>query len=242
MAVQYKTQAFVFKKMDRNESDGFFSVFTYDFGRLDIFAKAIRKITSKLRPDIDIFYFSDIEFIQGKSHKTLINAASINKFSNINMDLKRLEIVHKVANIIDSFIKGQEQDEETFKLLTDFLNKLDFCDLKIKNYQLIYQYFFWNFISSQGYKLEVNSCTVCREKLEPRNIYFSNKEGGIICKKCLAVDKNAMEINPDTVKILRLILRKDWEIIAKLKVEPYSQKILESISENAVHSFCPMYC
>ena len=48
MTTRYKTKAFVFKKNERNESDGFFSVFTDGFGRLDIFAKAIRKNASKL--------------------------------------------------------------------------------------------------------------------------------------------------------------------------------------------------
>ena len=85
MTTQYKTRAFVFKKNDRNESDRMFSVFTDEFGKLDIFAKAIRKINSKLRKDFDIFYFSDIEFVQGKNVKTLIDAARIKKFSEINL-------------------------------------------------------------------------------------------------------------------------------------------------------------
>ena len=71
MTLKYKTKALVFKKTDRNESDRVFSVFTENFGRLDIFAKAIRKNVSKLRSGIDIFFISDIEFIQGKNRKTL---------------------------------------------------------------------------------------------------------------------------------------------------------------------------
>lgn len=43
MTVHYKTKGFVFKKNDANESNRIFSIFTADFGRLDIFAKAIRK-------------------------------------------------------------------------------------------------------------------------------------------------------------------------------------------------------
>ena len=239
MTVQYKTQAFVFKKNDRNESDRFFSVFTDDFGRLDIFAKAIRKINSKLRKDVDIFYLSEIEFIQGKSHKTLIDANNINKFGNITKDFKKLKIVYKVSELLDSFIKGQEKDTKTFNLLTDFLGKLGEGSDKMKSYQLAYQYFFWNFMDLQGYKLEVNNCIACRSKLAPDNIYFSGKEGGIICSRCFKSDVRAKRINADIIKVLRIILSKDWELLLKLKIEESSQKLLYIISEKAILAFCP---
>lgn len=244
MTTQYKTKAFVFKKNDRNESDRVFSVFTNNFGRLDIYAKAIRKITSKLRPNIDIFYFSDIEFIQGKSHKTLIDAVKIKEFNDIAIDINKLKTIYKVSSILDGFIKGQEKDSATFDLLSDFLIKLR--DSSIKNNQLAYQYFFWNFISLQGYKVEVDNCAICKIKLNPYNIYFSSKEGGIICGTCAGFKKTCPEpcqrINSDIVKTLRLIFKKDWQTISKLKIEPSSQKLLEDLSKNAVHTFCPVHC
>ena len=49
MAVHYRTNAIVFKKEDQSEADRIFTVFTHDFGKLDIRAKAIRKINSKLK-------------------------------------------------------------------------------------------------------------------------------------------------------------------------------------------------
>ena len=239
MATQYKTKAFVFKKSARNEADRVFSVFSNDFGRLDIFAKAIRKINSKLRRDFDIFYLSEIEFVQGKSHKTLIDATKIKKFDNISKDFKKLKTVYKVSDILDNFLKGQEKDSQTFDLLVEFFNKLEDGSFKEKNHQLAYQYFFWNFVSLQGYKLEVNNCATCRAKLNPYKVYFSGKEGGIICDQCLDSDKRVQRINSDIVKVLRIILKKDWGTLSKLKIEPASQQLLSVVSENAIHSFCP---
>ncbi len=237
MTLKYRTKGFVFKKDDRAESDQTFAVFTENFGRLELKARAIRKITSKLRRDIDIFYLSEIEFIQGKNSKTLTNAVKIEKFDDVIADFQKLKIVNQIADVLDDFIKGQEKDSASFDLLAEIFDKLG--DKHIKNHQLIYQYFFWNFISLQGYRLEVNNCAVCQSKLNPYNIYFSNKEGGIICKKCSGLDKNAKKINSDVAKILRLIFKKDWQTISKLKIEKSSQKLLEDISENAIHAFCP---
>ena len=245
MTLKYRTSGFVFKKEDRAEFDQTFAVFTKDFGRLELKAKAIRKITSKLRANIDIFYLLEVEFIQGKNSKTLTDASSIKKFNNIIFNNQKLEVAYRVADILDSFLKGQEKDEETFNLLNEV-----FCNLtgdNLKNNQLAFQYFFWNFISLQGYHLQTQNCACCQNKLNPYNIYFSGKEGGIVCGNCVKLKNSenselSQKINSDVVKVLRLILKKDWQTISKLKIDLHSQKLLEDISQNAIHSFCPVHC
>lgn len=232
MTVHYKTQAFVFKKNDINESDRVFSVFTDDFGRLDIFAKAIRKITSKLSPDIDTFYLSELEFIQGKNNKTLTDASVVEKFNNISQDLVKFEIANKIGELLDNFIKGQEKDENLFNLINETFSKLNNYAPATKPYTLIYYYFLWNILSLLGYRPEAQKCNVCQQKLNPYNIYFSYKLGGVICKKCLNHDLDALKINSDIVKMLRLILKKEWEIMHRLKVEPASQILFQKISDS----------
>src|SRR3989344_3060193 len=138
MAVYYRTQGFIFKKKDILEVDRVFSIFTYDFGRLEIFGKAIRKITSKLRGGIEIFSLSEIEFIQGKNRKTLTDTIAIEKFSNIMQDPNKLEISYKIGDILDNFIKGQEKDKIVFVLLKETFNKLNSLKLQISGIQLIY--------------------------------------------------------------------------------------------------------
>jgi DNA repair protein RecO (recombination protein O) len=242
MTTRYKTQAFVFKKSNINESDRVFSVFTNEFGRLDIFAKAIRKTTSKLRNGIDTFFMSEIEFIQGKSRKTLTDAAIIERFNNVTKDLERFKTANEIGEILDNFIKGEQKDEKIFNLLNETFSKLNDSNLKSKKCALVYYYFLWNALSLFGYRPEVHKCNVCSEKLNPYAIYFSEKLGGIICKKCLRQDTSANKVNSDIVKILRLILEKEWKIVSKLKIEPASQKLLENISENVKHAFCPAHC
>ena len=74
MFLNYRTKGFIFKKEDRGEADQLFTIYTKDFGKLEILGKAIRKISSKLRSGAETFYLSEIEFIQGKTYKTLTDA------------------------------------------------------------------------------------------------------------------------------------------------------------------------
>lgn len=232
MTTHYKTRAFVFKKININESDRNFSVFTDDFGRLDIYAKAIRKNASKLRSGIDIFFLSEVEFIQGKNRKTLTDAVIIEKFNNITQDLARFKVANGVVEILDNFIKGQEKDEDIFNLVKDTFTKLNNYTLYPIPYPIIYYYFLWNMLSLLGYRPEAQKCNVCQGQIDPYNIYFSNKLGGIICKKCLEQDGGARKINSDIVKILRLIFKKEERIVFKLKIEPSSQELFKEVSDD----------
>ncbi len=228
MSLYYRTKGIVFKKDDRAEADRVFTIFTHDFGKLEVVARAIRKINSKLRAGIDVFHLSEIEFIQGKFYKTLTDSAAIERFKNISQDPEKLNISRKIAELIDCYINGQEKDEDIFNLLNETLAKLN----SQTDPSLIYHYFFWNFFSILGYRPEIYKCAACQEKLNPYSIYFSNKEGGVICKNCLGADKQAEKINSDVVKVLRLFLKNDWQIISKLKIDKPSQILLEKVSES----------
>jgi len=89
MAIHYRTCGFVIKKDNIGEFDRIFTVFSQDFGKIKILGKAIRKIASKLKSGIEIISLSEIEFIQGKTHKTLTDAIILEKFDNIKKDLSR---------------------------------------------------------------------------------------------------------------------------------------------------------
>ena len=83
MFERYRTQGIIIKKDDWKESDQFFTVFTKDFGKILVIGRGIRKVSSKLRSGMETFYFSEIEFIQGKKCKTLVDAVLIDNFRNI---------------------------------------------------------------------------------------------------------------------------------------------------------------
>jgi len=136
MAVHYRTQGFFIKKADRGEDSRLFTVYTKDFGKLKILGRAIRRIRSKLKSGAENFCLSEIEFIQGKSHKTLTDAVLLDNFSVIRKDLKKLKIVHQSTELLDEFIKKYPELKSLVKierkeiiskirsLLSDFIDSL----------------------------------------------------------------------------------------------------------------------
>jgi DNA repair protein RecO (recombination protein O) len=231
MFINYRTQGIILKKKDLGETDQLFTIYTKDFGKIEILGKAIRKISSKLRSGADIFYLSNIEFIQGKTHKTLTDAILIEKFRNLRKSLKRLRIAYKISEVFDNLVKGQEPDQEIWHLLNETFEKLNNLSFDICHLSLLYYYFLWNLLSTLGYRPELYNCSLCQKKLEPENLYFNSKEGGIICNQCYRKIKKGKQINLGTIKILRILLKKDWPTLNRLKIETEDFKSLKLISD-----------
>ena len=105
------TEGVILKMGNQGEADQFLTLFTKDFGKFEILAKSIRKIASKLRSGIELFYLSKLCFVQGKSFKILTDVILLEKFKNIRDDLKKLDIVYKILETTDSLIKDEEKDE-----------------------------------------------------------------------------------------------------------------------------------
>lgn len=242
MFVHYRSQGFILKKVDRGEADQILTIYTKDFGKLEILAKAIRKTSSKLRAGTEIFYLSEIEFIQGKAHKTLTDAILIEKFENLRKNLKRLRVAYKISEVLDNFISGQEPDEKIWYLLNEFFDKLNNLKLEIKNWkpEIFYYYFIWNLLSVLGYEPELYNCVLCQKKLVPGKLFFSPKEGGIICHSCQKSVKSTKEINLEAIKILRIILKKDWPNLSRLKIKNQDFDSLKIISEYFLSEIIPL--
>lgn len=237
MAIHYRTEGFIFKKVDFGEADCFFTIFTKDFGKLEILARAIRKINSKLRGGAQLFWLSEIEFIQGKTHKTLTDALLIENFKNIRNNLGRLKTAFQIAELFDKVMAAEEKDENLWNLLNEVFYKLNNHSLLSASYFLLYYYFFWNLFSILGYSPQLYDCVLCQKKLTATTLFFSLKEGGIICQNCFKSvsqeqKKIVQKIEPEIIKILRIILKKDSKTFLRLKIELPQQKALKDISKN----------
>lgn len=231
MFTHYRTQGFILKKNDSGEADRIFTIFTKDFGKLDLLAKAVRKIQSKLRAGLEFFYLTEIEFIQGKTHKTLTDTILINNFKNLRKDLRKLAVAYKISETFDNLVKGQEPEKKIWQLLNEVFERLNNLKFKIYDLRLIYYYFLWNLLSILGYQLELYYCSLCQKKLIPEDIFFGIKEGGLICNQCQKSIKSLKQIDANTVKIIRIILKNDWPTLEKLKVENKYLKQLSTISK-----------
>jgi DNA repair protein RecO (recombination protein O) len=231
MFFKFRILGFVFKKEDRGEADQLFKIFSRDLGKIEVLGKGIRKISSKLRSQIDIFYLSEIEFVQGKTQKRLTDVLSIEKFKNLRKSIKKLSVAFRISEVLNELITGEEKDERIWNLILNTFQNLESFPSYSKIYNLIYYYFFWNLISILGHRPEIDHCCVCQKGLKSGKIYFNPNQGGTICQRCFENIKEGKEIDLNLIKILKIIMEKKFSFLKRLEFKEEDLKKLKTISD-----------
>lgn len=223
------TQGFVFKKEDFGEADRIFSVFTKDFGRLELIGRGIRKISSKLKGKVEIFSFLNLEFVRGKYQKILTQAEEILIFPELKKNFSKTILAFQISEILDRLIKEEEREEKIFELLKEVFSNFRFFPLK--KISLLYLYFFWRLISILGYQPRVKECEICGKRFENFAI-FDFEKLAFVCKKCSKSAKIFDKIDLKNLKILSLLIEKEIDFLKRLKIENRDLDFLFQFSKN----------
>lgn len=229
MFVHYRTAGLFIKKIDKGEADQLFTVYTEDFGRLEILAKGIKKMASKLRSQAEIFYLARIEFIQGKTYRTLTDSIAVEKFKDIRSDPEKFEAAAEIGGLVDSLVLGQEKDPKIWNLLLKTFHFLN--GAKTADPENAYRHFFWNLLSELGYRPELYRCCFCKKKLAPGDLRFRPGEGGISCSRCLKAGEAGIPVDPETIKIIRIFLDRDLKTASRLVIPSNQKNKLEAVSK-----------
>ncbi len=232
MFIHYQSSGFILREKDFREADRIFTIYTKEFGKLKFLAKGARKIKSKLRGGLKLFAFSEIKFIQGKGYRTLTDSTVKDEFIKISGSLIKLKTAYKIAEVLDCLTREEDPDKKIWELLKKTLEKLNNCQPKADICRLIYYYYFWNLINLIGVKPSIHNCILCQQKLHLPPFYFSSRHGGILCKKCFEKAQEGIDVELETIKILKIILKRDWILLLRLKLRKEHLRSLKRLTDN----------
>lgn len=221
-----KTKAIVLSEKEFGEADKLFSVYTENFGKIEVLGKGIRKNKAKLKGALQPLNYISLEFVEGKNFLIATDAILEENFEELKKEIKKYRLALYLCQLVDKLVKGEERDAKIWQLLLETLNELKLTDNKN---ELIIRYFEWNLLSLLGFEPELYHCTLCQERISKGKFYFSAREGGIICEKCKEKAKEHREISRDAIKILRVIIMQDKSLFKKLKINPIQQRELKEL-------------
>ncbi len=215
MSQTYTTIGIVLKRRDYQENDRLFSIYTEDFGKVEVLAKGTKKISSKLNPYLEPFYLVKLMIAKGKVLDKLANCNLLNSYQNLRQDLFGFALLNYLSEITDNLIVGQTQKKDKFELLINILDTLEQQVNKSEKQKLLFlvNIYTLKLLKLLGYQPEIKRCLNCqRAILLPKNI-FDFTSGGIICEDCkkVCLIEDYIIISDNLIKLLQLAQEKDFE-------------------------------
>ncbi len=212
MSFVFNTQGFVLKKNDYTETSYIYTIYTKDFGKLNVICRGSKKLLSKLSPHLESFDLLDFNLVQGKTNITLIGVHPIESFRRILLDYKKTSSALFCQELIDKTMKLFDKDEKVFNLLVQTFRLLNENGL---SFVLIYGFIFKVMIFL-GFLPNLYQCQFCQTEIIDKS-FFSIKEGSVICDKCVKdfTDNNLVFLDKPILFLLRLISKDDLILLTE---------------------------
>jgi DNA repair protein RecO (recombination protein O) len=208
MFTQHQTEGIILSTRKRREADEIFTLYTREFGKIDVIGRSIRKNGSKLKMNMSLFSLVKIGFIEGRNYNTLTDVNVVDGFKNVKKDLGKLSLFYRISEVVLSLIYEQEKDENIFLLLHESFKKINDSSFSKNRLKLFYCFFTFNLLYFLGYKMYIEKCAFCGDVIV-KDCYFNSKEGGVVCKSCFS--KRPTGIYLEDVELLKCFFENDLE-------------------------------
>ena len=115
-----KTEAIVLKKKDLLNKDVLISVFSQELGRLTVFAKGVKKITSRRSPHLQTGNLVNVLVSHKNDHYYLQESELISGFSELKKDEKKVKQLYTFLFVLDRLLPEQQREIKIYNLTKNF--------------------------------------------------------------------------------------------------------------------------
>lgn len=216
----YKTKGLILRSRDFGETDRILTILTQKKGKISSLAKGIRRPGAKFSGNLELFCYVDLVIAEGRNLEIVTSAEAILSFRYLRENLKKTALGIYLLELVDKLTVEKQKNQDLIEIILRTFQKIEAGgDLELVKY-----YFILNFLSLIGFQPHLDFCLKCHQKKSLKWL-FSYQEGGLLDAKCAKIDPTAFPISVKTIKVLRLFLENEIEIIDKLPKEINKQEI-----------------
>ncbi len=223
------TEAIVLKSFDYRETSRIATFFTKDYGKVSGILKGIRKDHRKFGSSVDRFSVNDIVYYQYRnSDLHLISQCDLTQFFfSVRQDLKKAIAAHYILELVHAIMPIEEKNVKVYRLMINFLSTLE----TTKDVTHLVHIFQIKTLLFSGFRPHLDTCVKCRKRIETK-VWFSLKDGGLVCMSCPVNKEQAHIISKGTVVSILHVEKSDWPNCLKLKFTSTVKKELKYILNN----------
>lgn len=227
--MQLKTKGIVLHEMPIGDHDKRLVVLTKDYGKLTVFSKGARRMTSRYLSVSQLFAYSEMVLYQGKTSYNLSSAELIKPFHHIRDDMEKLAYGMFVLEFTNYVSQEQMTNHELMQLVLKTLQVLEREAVSPKLVSLVFQL---KACTYMGLTPWVTDCSQCNEITDP--MYFSSKEGGALCRNHLLVDHKAILLTKGALHTLQYVIGIDLKELYNFKLDDETLSIFELVMKQFI--------
>ena len=222
----YVTEAINLKSYNLNDADKIMVMYSKENGLIKGVAKGIKKPKSKLGARMDLLVANSLQLLKGRSLDTIVQAQTVNNFRKTREDIDKLIYSSYISELVMNFGEGSESaSEEIYKLLYKALNRISDSQEK-KDALIAVIKFQLKILLIMGFCVELDTCLCCREQVLDKEMYFSSKMGGILCKECNEHLGVKLKMHHKIRDFLQAMLQFDFDYVSE-----YDQKATDKVCQ-----------
>lgn len=119
-----KDFGFVIRRNNFGESDRYITIFTQNHGKVEMVAKGVRKITSRRSSSVELLNLIRFQAIKTSKNYILTEVESVNSYEPLKNNLRDLQILFLLCELIDKLCPLGQKHEDVFLLVKKTLERV----------------------------------------------------------------------------------------------------------------------
>jgi len=210
--------AVVLRTYKSGESDRVVVLWTRQFGKVRVFAKGIRKATSKLGGTLEALAYVRVQLVQTRGDFYVArHVEHRERLTTLRTSYERINAGYAVVEVVDAIPSDDVADEGIFDLLTRVLLTLDDPSF---DPSLVPASFFFRLLALDGSEPVVDQCVNCGR--EGPLVSFDAQVGGTLCASC----RSGHALSPDGLDLIRRMVGGDLASVLREKALPGAGEVM----------------
>lgn len=181
MSRTYTTKAIILQGKNHGEADRIVTAFTKERGKVDFYARGVRKIQGKNRALVQPFTYSELELVERKGLDLLTQGLLIESFSRIQGDFQRIITATYLAEYLIQVLPSRDPVPE---LCHEFLRALNHMDKRPAPPDLVGLVFLIRSFVWLGYQPALDACCACHRPVGTVDGGRYIPDEGFVCLAC----------------------------------------------------------
>ncbi len=117
-----KDTAFVIRRINSGEKDRFITLFTKNSGKIEVFARGVRSISSRRAPSLEPLNHIEFQAVRSHTNYVLTEVQLLNSQTALKQNLENVKLGFLVCELIDKLTRSWQKHEDVYALLDQVLS------------------------------------------------------------------------------------------------------------------------